>query len=151
MVNARFLAVILLATSATLVANVAGAESKSKGKGKPQQVVPTGAEDSPQAPVADPVGERRLEEMTSRSGEGLVEVEHADGSKSIDLQGRFMSVMVAAPGADGSQTATCHTSHAALKQAQANNAITPAKGKPSQRLAPPAPIAPTTIAPRELQ
>ena len=150
MVNPRSIAVILMVTSATfLLADVAGAQSKSKGKGKPQQVVPTGAEDSPLAP-ADPAGEARLEEMTSRSSEGLVEVEHADGSKSIDLQGRFMSVMVAA---DGGKTASCHTSHEAVKQAQAmaSKPVAGAKGKQSRRIATPTPVAPTTFAPRELQ
>ena len=115
----RSFAVALLAISAVLAADAASAESKSKGK-KPQQVVPTGAEDSPQAPAADPAAEARFEEMISRSSEGLVEVAHDDGSVSMDLQGRFMSVMVAAPTADGGQTASCHTGREALTQAEAH-------------------------------
>src|SRR5687768_16333183 len=94
------LLVFALAASAVLFAGVADAQStKSKGR-KPQQVVLTGAEDSPLAPV-DLAAEARLEEMTSRSSEGLVEVQHADGSVSMDLQGRFMSVMLATPRATG--------------------------------------------------
>lgn len=147
--NPRLLAAILLATSAVLFADVASAESKSKGK-KPQQVVPTGAEDSPEAPAVDPAAEARLERMISRSSEGLVEVVHADGSVSMDLQGRFMSVMVAAPAADGSLAGSCHTGPEALKQAKANRTAKPAKSNKA-RIATPAPIAPATPAARELQ
>ena len=145
--NPRSLAAIVLATSAVLFAGVASAESKSDGKGKkPQQVVPTGAEDSPSAPVADPAGEATLERMISRSSEGLVEIQHTDGSTSMDLQGRFMSVMVAAPTADGGHAASCHTGREALKHARANTAAKRAKTIPT-----PAPIAPITTSARELQ
>jgi hypothetical protein len=126
--------VIALAASALVFAGVADAQStKSKGK-KPQQVVPTGAEDSPLAPV-DLAGEARLEEMISRSSEGLVEVRHADGSVSMDLQGRFMSVMLATPSATGGLIASCHTGPEALKRATTK----------------PAKIAPVTTAARELR
>ena len=148
--NPRSLAAILLATSALLSTGVVSAESKSKGK-KPQQVVPTGAEDSPLAPAPDLTAEARLEQMTSRSSEGLVEVENPDGSVSMDLQGRFMSVMVAAPAAGGGQTASCHTGREALKQAKANRTAKRAKLKKAERIATPAPIAPITTAAPELR
>jgi hypothetical protein len=146
----RSLAVTLLAISAVLAAGVAGAESKSKGK-KPHQVVPTGAEDSPQAPAEDAAVEARFEQMISRSSEGLVEVAHDDGSVSMDLQGRFMSVMVAAPTADGGRTASCHTGREALTQAKAHRTAKSAASKKAPPTATPAPLAPTTTAARELQ
>jgi hypothetical protein len=148
--NPRSLAAILLATSAVLFADVASAESKSKGR-KPQQVVPTGAEDSPAAPAVDAAAEATLERMISRSSEGLVEVVHEDGSVSMDLQGRFMSVLVATPAADGSLAGSCHTSLEAVKQAQAGRTGKRATLKTAQPVATPAPIAPTTPAARELQ
>lgn len=42
-----------------------------------------------------------LKVMLNNSTEGLVEVHHADGSVSMDLQGRFQHVMVARTEADG--------------------------------------------------
>lgn len=43
----------------------------------------------------------------SRSSEGLTVVKHADGRKSVDLQGRFQSVSVATIGADGRPRVEC--------------------------------------------
>ena len=45
-----------------------------------------------------------LKVMLNNSTEGLVEVHHADGSVSMDLQGRFQHVMVARTEADGTLT-----------------------------------------------
>jgi hypothetical protein len=47
-----------------------------------------------------------------RDSEGLVEVRHADGSVSIDLQGRFQSVSVAHIGEDGTVGVTACSEHA---------------------------------------
>jgi hypothetical protein len=48
-----------------------------------------------------------LKVMLNQSTEGLVERHHADGSVSIDLQGRFQHVMVARTEADGTITQSC--------------------------------------------
>ena len=48
-----------------------------------------------------------LKVMLNQSTEGLVEVHHADGSVSMDLQGRFQHVMVARTEADGTLTQSC--------------------------------------------
>jgi len=48
-----------------------------------------------------------LKVMLNNSTEGLVEVHHADGSVSMDLQGRFQHVMVARTEADGTITQSC--------------------------------------------
>ena len=48
-----------------------------------------------------------LKGMLNRSSEGLVEQKHADGSVSMDLQGRFQNVTVARVNEDGSVTTSC--------------------------------------------
>ena len=48
-----------------------------------------------------------LKEMINTSTEGLEEVHHADGSVSVDLEGRFQSVTVARKNKDGSTTTSC--------------------------------------------
>lgn len=104
----------------------------------PQQVLPTGAEDAPavqDARLAVPLstlGEAaqseaeltsQLIEMTSESDDGLVVVTLPDGSKSVDLQGRFMSVAMAGKDADGNPIVVCHTGHDAVAHAKEAAAI----------------------------
>jgi hypothetical protein len=48
-----------------------------------------------------------LAPMLDDSADGLVQVKHADGSVSMDLQGRFQSVTVARVTADGSIEQSC--------------------------------------------
>lgn len=48
-----------------------------------------------------------LKRMLNQSTEGLVQVEHADGSVSMDLNGRFQNVTVARINEDGSLTQSC--------------------------------------------
>jgi hypothetical protein len=48
-----------------------------------------------------------LKVMLNRSTEGLIPVQHADGSVSMDLQGRFQNVAVARTNTDGSVTQSC--------------------------------------------
>jgi hypothetical protein len=93
------------------------AVAQGRGKQKPRQVPQTGVEKVPTP--ADLAGEAALEQMTSRSSEGLVEVVHPDGSVSLDLQGRFMNVLIAAVREDGTHTASCEVGHQALKRATA--------------------------------
>ncbi len=66
--------------------------------------------------------EARLIHMTSESAEGLVAVKTAAGGQRMNLDERFMSVMVAVPTEDGHVEATCvsgdhalHTVHEAQK------------------------------------
>jgi hypothetical protein len=64
-----------------------------------------------QARPLTPEEARRLAEgikqLVNQSGEGLVQVKRADGSVSMDLQGRFQNVMLAKKEADGSLSQTC--------------------------------------------
>lgn len=53
--------------------------------------------------------EANLRHMTSESSEGLVAVKTADGGQQMNLDERFMSVMVAVPTADGHVEASCVT------------------------------------------
>src|ERR1041385_7316096 len=48
-----------------------------------------------------------LKPMFNRSTEGLKQVRHADGSLSMDLQGRFQNVAVARRNADGTVEQSC--------------------------------------------
>jgi hypothetical protein len=48
-----------------------------------------------------------LKPMLNRSTEGLVQVQHPDGSVSVDLQGRFQDVAVARVNKDGSVSQSC--------------------------------------------
>jgi hypothetical protein len=48
-----------------------------------------------------------LKELVNQSTEGLVEVRHADGSVSVDLQDRFQNVTVARVNKDGSVAQSC--------------------------------------------
>lgn len=48
-----------------------------------------------------------LKQMVNQSTEGLVQVRHADGSVSMDLEGRFQNVTVARVNKDGSVSQSC--------------------------------------------
>jgi hypothetical protein len=48
-----------------------------------------------------------LKQMVNQSTEGLVQVQHADGSVSMALEGRFQNVTVARVNKDGSVTQSC--------------------------------------------
>ena len=48
-----------------------------------------------------------LKPMLNRSTEGLVQVQHPDGSVSADLQGRFQNVAVARVNKDGTVSESC--------------------------------------------
>jgi len=108
-------------------------EAKPNETRLPQQVIPTGEEDAKaeatpvtqaarSAVSAEAAETQRLEaelrEMTSESDEGLVIEQQPDGSELVDLQGRFMSVAIATPNADGSYTVSCHTGEDAAGHAK---------------------------------
>lgn len=48
-----------------------------------------------------------LKQMVNQSTEGLEQVQHADGSVSMDLEGRFQNVTVARVNEDGSVSQSC--------------------------------------------
>ena len=58
----------------------------------------------------------REQAMISRSGAGLTEVHHPDGSVSINLQGRFQAFVIARIGADGKPAYGCFEDGAALRR-----------------------------------
>jgi hypothetical protein len=127
-------------TLAVLIGMCGVVSAQRPNKQKPRQIPQT---DLP--PVLPPTGveaagEARLEQMTSRSSEGLVQVVHADGAVSMDLEGRFMSVMLATTNADGIHTVSCETGHEALKHATAPPAATSDKAKPAATAPPAVPL-----------
>ena len=83
-----------------------------------------------------------LKPMFNRSTEGLKQVRHADGSLSMDLQGRFQDVAVAKINADGTVERSCVDN----PEAAANFfgidpqllGVEPAKGVPSKAVRTPA-------------
>jgi hypothetical protein len=75
----------------------------------PTQIPPTGAEDAVPATAVE--GAKTLEGLTNRSLAGLTFEQRSDGTISVDLQGRFMHVLMASPGADGRLEVACHAGH----------------------------------------
>jgi hypothetical protein len=62
----------------------------------------------------------------NKSTEGLVQVQHEDGSVSMDLEGRFQNVMLAKKNDDGSVSAACVDTPEAAKEFLQTNEVTPA-------------------------
>jgi Tfp pilus assembly protein FimT len=78
--------------------NVAGQDVQVDGQtGQIQQLTPEEAQKLAAG----------LKQMVNQSTEGLVQVQHADGSVSMDLEGRFQNVAVARVNKDGSVTQSC--------------------------------------------
>jgi len=138
----------LLAAATALAVGVAGASpaqaapgDKSNKKQKPRQVHPTGEEDAKAPTAVELQGEAALEQMTSRSTEGLAVVQHENGMTSMDLDGRFMSVMVAVTRKDGTKAGTCVDSHDKLAKARkARPEAVPAVAASAPKAASPAPV-----------
>jgi hypothetical protein len=127
-----------IALAVATVLAMAGSAAAEKGRGKPRQVPDTGVEEVRPVSLPEIAGAARLEEITSRSTDGLVEIEHEDGSASVYLQGRFQSVLLAGQAADGTSIASCHSGREAVKQARK-----PGKAKRGKRATP---VAPLTVA-----
>ena len=62
----------------------------------------------------------------NKSTDGLVQVEHADGTVEMDLQGRFQNVMIAKKNDDGSVSQACVDTPEAAKAFLESNANTTA-------------------------
>jgi len=122
----------LLSLTVTAIAAAGPAANRTQ---LPSQVIPTGEEDAvkaapaaaarslaPAAKSAEPSAaelEAQLIHMTSESTEGLTKVTMPNGSTRVDLDGRFMSVMVATPNKDGGYDITCQTGDKAVDAAHA--------------------------------
>jgi hypothetical protein len=111
-------AVIVFSSSlASLLSATALAQDRAPEPVLPQQVLPTGEEDSPRAASlaagaaqrAAQTPEDALREMTSESVEGLDPVYLGDGTVGFRVEGRFMSVVIATPTADGRFELSCHS------------------------------------------
>ena len=68
-----------------------------------------------------------LKNMLNRSTEGLTEVQHANGAKSVNLQGRFQSIAVASVNPDGSVRERCVTTQREADALLHSNAKSSAK------------------------
>jgi hypothetical protein len=91
--------------------------AQKPAKQKPNQVRQTDAEPAVPASQEMAAAEALLEQMTSQVSDDLVAIGHPDGTISMDLQGRFMSVMLIRTKADGSQAVACEAGHEALTDA----------------------------------
>ncbi len=123
-------------TLAALIGMCGVVSAQKPNKQKPRQIPQTDLPPVVPPTAAEALGEARLEQMTSRSSEGLVQVVHADGAVSMDLQGRFMSVMLSTTNADGTHAVSCGTGLEALKHATAKPTAKKDKSKPAA-MAPP--------------
>ena len=72
----------------------------------PQDVQQTGNEQQLTSDEAQKIA-AGMRELVNQSTEGLVEVQHADGSVSVNLEGRFQNVTVAKVNKDGSVSTSC--------------------------------------------
>jgi hypothetical protein len=119
-------ALFSLTLATVALSGIANAQSVDREPVLPQQVI-TGADDARPATNARATAaavnteaqrlEQELRTMTDESSEGLVAVKRADSGVTVDLEGRFMSVLVATPTEDGGHAVSCHTGHDALTQA----------------------------------
>lgn len=117
--------VIVFAIAATAISMQAGkGESESGEKSNPQagsnsrgHALPLRAAEDGQVPSKDQIRPLTQEEaqrmaeglkkLVNQSSEGLQQVQHADGSVSMDLQGRFQSVILAKKTDDGRVVQSC--------------------------------------------
>lgn len=116
----------------------------------PQQVLPTGAEDAvaARAPAARSATatpdasqlERELIHMTSESDAGLVAVKQSDGSTRVNLDGRFMSVLVSTPTSDGGNEVSCHSGKDAQDQVKHTQQVLAGTAPKPQKTAHTAPV-----------
>lgn len=72
----------------------------------------------------------------NKSTDGLVQVHHADGSVSIDLQGRFQNMVLARRNDDGSISQACvDNSDAASAFLQSKDSTTQSEPEPGRKVA----------------
>ena len=125
---------LALAVGIGLSSGAALAQDKGAAKVQLPQQIQTGAEDAAaeaaEAPAvaarsaartAAPTREqleKQLLEMTSESSEGLTIEKRADGTEAVNLEGRFMSVMIATPAANGGYVLECQTGDGAVAHAK---------------------------------
>jgi len=136
------------------VAGTAGAAEPGKKVQRPDQVL-TGASDAAAAPAAAPAArslaaarssapsaeelDAKLAASTSESSAGLRKTVTVSGATKVDLEGRFMSVMVATPTADGGYEVSCYTGEGAAEHARHAKAIAEGKLPKPERTVQPAP------------
>lgn len=114
-------AVVVLCLAAGV--NTASAQTAAAGRGSSddstttvQVAGQTVAIDRATGKLRPPTAEERkalaagLKNMLNRSTEGLTVRQHANGAKSVDLQGRFQSIAVASVNSDGTVAEKCVTS-----------------------------------------
>ena len=136
---------LVVAAALSFAAPAGADEANGRKKGRPHQVVPTGAEDARPPTTAELAAEAELDAVTSRSSEGLTEVLHVDGTVSMDLEGRFQHVLVRTENADGTAGYGCSThpgEEVAMPVALPSRRIGPAPSAAAVRLPAHAPHTP---------
>jgi hypothetical protein len=125
---------LALAVVIGLSSGAALAQDQAAAKVQLPQQIQTGAEDAAAEAAAAPAVaarsaastaaptreqlEKQLLEMTSESSEGLTIEKRADGTEAVNLEGRFMSVMIATPAANGGYVLECQTGDGAVAHAK---------------------------------
>lgn len=78
-----------------------------KVAGQDAQLDPQTGKLKPLTPQEAQLMAEGLKRMVNKSADGLTEVQHEDGSKSMDFQGRFQNVIVAREREDGTLSMSC--------------------------------------------
>ncbi len=102
---AKFSLTAILVSATVFVTGTALAEAPTR---RPPPGFQDGASGAAKRSSNKETPARALERMTSRSDEGLTAVEHADGSVSVDLQGRFQSLLKVQRTDDGTVSTSCN-------------------------------------------
>lgn len=132
----RFTTILAAAALTALLALTASAQQAAKGD--TEKVTVAGQQvaiDAKTGKLRQPTPEesRQLAEAMKRyinhSAAGLTAVQHSNGMKSVNLQGRFQSAAVATRNADGSISEHCVTS-----QKEAEAALKGTSQKPKQEV-----------------
>jgi len=124
---------LALAVGIGLSSGAALAQDKAAAKVQLPQQIQTGEQDAASEDAAPAVAarsaartaaptreqlEQQLLEMTSESSEGLTIEQRADGAEAVNLEGRFMSVLIATPAANGGYLLECQTGEGAVAHAK---------------------------------
>lgn len=126
---------VFLAVGATLDDSITAPGPRSENPGSAGLRVAIDPESGTIVPLtaADKAAiDARTQNMLSQSTAGLTEVHHADGSVSVNLEGRFQSQTVARINPDGTVTTDCVTSLAERDAFIADQSPTPATANPKE-------------------
>jgi hypothetical protein len=102
-----FISFLLVFGGILLVLGAIGISPATTAKGQTAQQTQAPARPALLTPEEAQKMAAGIQQLVSQSADGLVQVQHANGAVSMDLQGRFQNVTVAKREADGTLTQGC--------------------------------------------